>query len=95
MANSSYTDNIPTIANNIVLNKDHHDINYKTITSTLTSHETGNNNKENTDNLVFPFVSAVAIKPSSNTHNNNEDTFNYHPCVNDPNNVNHFYDRQE
>ena len=85
LANGYHTDNLPTIANNILINKDHHDINYNTITSTLISHKTGNNNNEDADTLAFPFISAVAIELPTIPHNTNEDTSNYYPCVNDLN----------
>ena len=35
LANSYYTDNIPTITNNTLVNKDHHNINYNTILTQL------------------------------------------------------------
>ena len=95
LANGYHTDNLPTIANNILINKDHHDINYNTSTSTLISHKIDNNNNEDADTLAFPFISAIAIKLPKATHNNNGDTSNYHPYVNNRNNMNYFYDHQE
>ena len=92
LANSSHTDHIPTIASNILLNRNHHDNNYNSITSNLM---TDNRNNGNVDTLVCPVISAVAIMLPITTLNTNEDTSQLHPCVNDLNNVNHFYDRQE
>ena len=90
--NSSHTGHIPAIASNILLNRNHHDINYNSITS---NHMTDNHNNENADTLAFPVISAVAIKLPITTPNTNEDSSQFHPCINDLNNVNHFYDRQE
>ena len=92
LVNSSHTDHIPAIASNILPNKNHHDINYNSITSNLM---TDNHNNANADTFAFPVISAVAVKLPINTPNTNEDTSQLHPCVNDLNNVIHFYDHQE